>query len=85
LALEARLDVDLAPLYPIEVVRGEKTEDQYKKELYSKYRNDYSRHFGEEQATNKPARTEYFAAMRKANPKASDQEINAYLDKKGVK
>ena len=86
LALEARLDVDLSPLYPIEVVRGEKTEEQYKKELYSKYRNDYSRHFGgEQQTTNKPTRTEYFAAMRKANPKASNQEINTYLDKKGVK
>lgn len=86
LALEARLDVDLSPLYPIEVVRGEKTEEQYKKELYAKYRNDYSRHYGgEQQTTNKPARAEYFAAMRKANPNASDQEINAYLDKKGVK
>jgi hypothetical protein len=49
LALEARLDVDLSPLYPIEVVRGEKTMSQYKKELYSKYRNDYSNHFGGEQ------------------------------------
>jgi len=48
-ALEARLDVDLSPLYPIEVVRGEKTMPQYKKELYSKYRNDYSNHFGGEQ------------------------------------
>ena len=49
LALEARLDVDLSPLYPIEVVRGEKTMSQYKKELYSKYRNHYSNHFGGEQ------------------------------------
>lgn len=48
-ALEARLDVDLSPLYPIEVVRGEKSMSQYKKELYSKYRNDYSNHFGGEQ------------------------------------
>lgn len=85
-ALEARLDVDLSPLYPIEVVRGEKSEEQYKKELYAKYRNNYSPHYGaEQQTTNKPARAEYFAAMRKANPNASDQEINAYLDKKGVK
>lgn len=85
LALEARLDVDLSPLYPIEVVRGEKSMSQYKKELYSKYRNDYSRHFEGEQVTNKPARAEYFSAMKKANPNASDNEINAYLDKKGVK
>lgn len=48
-ALEARLDVDLSPLYPIEVVRGEKSMSQYKKELYSKYRNDYRNHFGGEQ------------------------------------
>lgn len=85
LALEARLDVDLSPLYPIEVVRGEKSMSQYKKELFSKYRNDYSRHFEGEQVTNKPARAEYFSAMKKANPNASDNEINAYLDKKGVK
>ena len=50
-ALEARLDVDLSPLYPLEVVRGEKSMSQYKKELYSKYRNDYRNHFGGEQKT----------------------------------
>ena len=50
MALEARLDVDLSPLYPIDVVRGEKTIDQYKKELYKKYRGDYSPHFGQEGA-----------------------------------
>ena len=32
-----------------------------------------------------PQRTEYFTAMRRANPKASDKEINDYLDKKGVR
>jgi hypothetical protein len=48
LALEARLDVDLSPLYPIEVVRGEKTMAQYKKELFAKYRHDYAPHFGQE-------------------------------------
>jgi hypothetical protein len=42
MALEARLDVDLSPLYPIEVVRGEKTIEQYKKELFKKYRGNYS-------------------------------------------
>lgn len=41
-ALIARLDVDLSPIYPIEVVRGEKTMEQYKKELYSKYRGNYN-------------------------------------------
>ena len=56
-ALEARLDVDLSPLYPIEVVRGEKTLAQYKKELYDKYRNDYKNHFGGEtkSTTSQPA------------------------------
>ena len=40
-ALIARLDVDLSPLYPIEVVRGEKTIDQFKKEQFAKYRGKY--------------------------------------------
>ena len=43
-ALFARLDVDLSPIYPIEVVRGEQTMAQYKKELYSKYRSNYKPH-----------------------------------------
>jgi hypothetical protein len=47
LALEARLDVDLSPLYPIEVVRGEKSMARYKKELFERYRGDYSPHFGQ--------------------------------------
>jgi hypothetical protein len=42
MALEARMDVDLSPLYPIEVVRGEKSMEQYKKELFNKYRGNYS-------------------------------------------
>ncbi|MFH1070433.1 MAG: hypothetical protein V1794_12510 [Candidatus Glassbacteria bacterium] len=47
MALEARLDVDLSPLYPIEVVRGEKSIEQYKQELYKKYRSDYEPHYGQ--------------------------------------
>ena len=43
-ALFARLDVDLSPIYPIEVVRGEKSLDQYKRELYKKYKGDYGDH-----------------------------------------
>lgn len=42
-ALIARLDVDLSNLYPMEVVRGEKTMDQYKKELFSQYRGTNGR------------------------------------------
>lgn len=56
MALEARLDVDLSPLYPIEVVRGEKTLGRYKSELYKQYRGDYSPHFGQS-ATGKQERT----------------------------
>ena len=52
MALEARLDVDLSPLYPIEVVRGDKTIDQYKKELYARYRGDFNPHFGQETERN---------------------------------
>ena len=89
-ALEARLDVDLNPLYPIEVVRGEKTMSQYKQELYKQYRGDYAPHYGDgnqpqQSNAGMPQRTEYFTAMRRANPKASDKEINDYLDKKGVR
>ncbi len=40
-ALIARLDVDLSPLYPLEVVQGKKSMDQYKKELYKSYRGKY--------------------------------------------
>lgn len=40
-ALIARMDVDLSPLYPIEVVRGEVSLDDYKKELYKTYRGKY--------------------------------------------
>ena len=35
--------------------------------------------------TNIPPRNEYFNTMKKANPDASDDEINSYLDKKGIK
>jgi len=31
------------------------------------------------------SRAEYFSALRAANPKASDSELNSYLDKQGVK
>jgi hypothetical protein len=41
-ALIARMDVDLSPIYPIEVVRGEKTIDKYKDELFKKYRNNFN-------------------------------------------
>jgi len=40
-ALIARVDVDLSPLYPQEVVKGEKTMEQYKKEMFDKYRGKY--------------------------------------------
>jgi hypothetical protein len=40
-ALIARMDVDLSPLYPIEVVRGEKTMEQHKNEMFRKYRGNY--------------------------------------------
>jgi hypothetical protein len=40
-ALLARLDTDLSPIYPIEVVRGEKTMQQYKDEMFKKYRGNY--------------------------------------------
>lgn len=40
-ALIARMDVDLSPLYPIEVIRGEKTMEQHKKEMFDKYRGNY--------------------------------------------
>jgi hypothetical protein len=40
-ALIARLDVDLSPIYPIEVVRGEKTMQQYKDDMFKKYRGNY--------------------------------------------
>lgn len=42
-ALIARLDIDLSDLYPMEVVRGEKTMGQYKSELFSKYRGTSGR------------------------------------------
>jgi hypothetical protein len=42
-ALIARLDVDLSPIYPIEVVRGEKTMEQYKNEMFKKYRGKYTK------------------------------------------
>ncbi len=38
------------------------------------------------EVSGKPkTRKEYFSAMKKANPSASDGEINTYLDKEGVK
>jgi hypothetical protein len=40
-ALIARLDVDLSPIYPTEVVQGKKSMEQYKQELFSKYRGKY--------------------------------------------
>jgi hypothetical protein len=50
-ALSTRLDVDLSPIYPIEVVRGEKTLNQYKKELYEKYGGDYTQHHHIDEST----------------------------------
>lgn len=41
-ALIARMDVDLSPLYPLDVVRGLKTMDEYKKEMFDKYRGKYT-------------------------------------------
>lgn len=92
-ALIARLEVDLGNIYPQDVVRGEKTMKQYKEELFAKYRGKSREKIildklgiPDALAENRiPPRQEYFSAMRKANPKASDQEINAYLDEKGVK
>jgi hypothetical protein len=43
-ALIARMDVDLSDIYPIEVVRGEKSLSQYKNELFSKYRANFAPH-----------------------------------------
>lgn len=40
-ALIARLDVDLSPLYPIEVVRGEKSMERFKKDMFAKFRGKY--------------------------------------------
>lgn len=42
-ALIARLDVDLSPIYPQEVVKGEKTMEEYKKELFATYRGQYNK------------------------------------------
>ena len=43
-ALLARLDAQTFPLYPLEVVRGEKTQQEWSKELYKKYKGDYTEH-----------------------------------------
>ena len=43
-ALLARLDAQTSPLYPLEVVRGEKTQQEWSKELYKKYKGDYTEH-----------------------------------------
>ncbi|MFA5377345.1 MAG: hypothetical protein WC455_16460 [Dehalococcoidia bacterium] len=51
-ALIARVDVDLSPLYPIEVVRGQKTLAKYKEEMFRKYRGNYSTQ--EQSATSGP-------------------------------
>lgn len=40
-ALIARMDVDLSPIYPIDVVQGKKTIEEYKKELFEKYRGKF--------------------------------------------
>ncbi len=40
-ALISRLDVDLSPIYPKEVVQGVKSLEEYKEELYKKYRGKY--------------------------------------------
>jgi len=40
-ALIARVDTDLSPLYPIEVVRGDKTLEQYKADMFKRYRGNY--------------------------------------------
>jgi hypothetical protein len=42
-ALIARMDVDLSPLYPIEVVRGEKSMGQFKEEMFATYRGKYGK------------------------------------------
>jgi hypothetical protein len=41
-ALIARLDTDLSPIYPTEVVQGKKTLEQYKNDMFKKYRGNYS-------------------------------------------
>ena len=60
-ALIARLDTDLSPIYPLEVVRGEKTLQQYKDEMFKKYRGNYK------------AQTTDAAAQRKAAPEPAAQ------------
>ena len=43
-ALIARLDVDLSPLYPIEVVRGEMSLKQFKDDMFKKFRGKYGKY-----------------------------------------
>ena len=43
-ALLARLDAQTSPLYPLDVMRGEKTQQQWSKDLYKKFGGDYSDH-----------------------------------------
>jgi hypothetical protein len=42
-ALIARLDVDLSDIYPLEVVQGKKTLEEYKGDLFKKYRGKYGK------------------------------------------
>lgn len=43
-ALIARLDVDLSPLYPLPVVRGEQTLQQFKDEMFKNFRGKYGKY-----------------------------------------
>ncbi len=47
-ALIARLDVDMSPLYPIEVVQGKISMEDYKKETFKKYREPFVKGMGKE-------------------------------------
>lgn len=84
-ALIARLDVDLSPLYPIEVVRGEKTIDQFKKDQFAKFRGKYGK-YGEGEAAKSTALASgsNFDRLKGQNPNKSDTEIKAYMKYKGL-
>lgn len=75
-ALIARLDVDLSPLYPLEVVRGEKTLQKFKDDMFKEFRGKYGKYgegatatfYDNGKAYNIPADKE--AAFLKARPNA---------------
>ena len=82
MALQTRADVNMSPLYPLEVVQGKKTMGQYQNEM----RQKYSGVFGEQTEGNKnivPNRETLFKELRNRpkNKDYSDKQINDYIDK----